>query len=325
VAQEALLRGSVIAGAAALWSGAASAQTPITVTLSGFTTFAIEAGSGGALDIASGRDFGFFMDNEIAIEAVVETKTGLIIGSNVELDVSFADEALVDEAVLFFSGGFGRLELGQDDGAEAVMFVGAYLAQAGTGGIDGYAANLPSIAVQSSDDATKATYFTPRTAGLQLGGSFTPEHDGFASSIGLGANWLGAVRDVDLNLAAVAIFARSEDDEEEGLADWAIGSLIGIANLHFGASFVQRTRAGRADIANLGLRYDFGEVSASAGYAYDDSPDDGRQDVFVLAGHVQLLEGLFLSADVSYNTNDPAADPAGRPTWAGVLAVELYY
>ena len=48
----------------------------------------------------------------------------------------------VDEVNLFFADGFGRVELGRQDGADDVMFVGGADAQSGTGGIDGDTSKL---------------------------------------------------------------------------------------------------------------------------------------------------------------------------------------
>ena len=88
-----------------------------------------------------------------------------------------AFDTSTDEAALFFSGNFGRWELGLEDGAEDVMFVGGPEAQAGTGGLDGDAPNLGVIEMSDTDDAAKITYFTPRVAGFQLGASFTPDFE----------------------------------------------------------------------------------------------------------------------------------------------------
>ena len=50
------------------------------------------------------------------------TQSGILYGSKVELDAGSdrgkQSKAKVDEVGLFFSGCFGRIELGQEDGAE---------------------------------------------------------------------------------------------------------------------------------------------------------------------------------------------------------------
>ena len=91
------------------------------------------------------------MDNEVFINANGATDRGLLYGSKVELEVGSGNgnalnnegntDATVDEVALFFSSGWGRIELGREDGAEDVMGSAAD-AQSGTGGIDGDTQNL---------------------------------------------------------------------------------------------------------------------------------------------------------------------------------------
>lgn len=323
--------GGALLGATALCSGAVTAQAELSVILGGNTGFGIEAATDETLSDDPDRGYGLFMDNEIVIE-VQGTAADVIYGAEIQFDVS-DDDASVDEQVLFFSGTLGRLELGRDDGAEDVMFLGGEDAQAGTGGIDGDTANLTSIGIQSSDDATKITYFTPRAAGFQLGISYTPDHgddggedDGedVANSIGIGANWTGGFAEIDVGVAVVAIAGTNEADEDD-LADWAIGSLIGLGDLEFGVGFSRRTDAGKAEIVTVGLRYELGVMEASVGYARDDPGDAARQNLLAMSGTVTLLPGVVLNADVTYNDNDPGAQPSGEPTWAGVLKLELTY
>ncbi len=55
------------------------------------------------------------------------------------------------------------------------MLAGGEDAQSGTGGVDGDTNNLSSVIDLNLGDVTKATYFTPRLAGFQLGASYTPD------------------------------------------------------------------------------------------------------------------------------------------------------
>jgi hypothetical protein len=52
------------------------------------------------------------------------TQSGILYGSNIELEAGSGrgneSKAKVDEVGLFFSGNFGRIELGQEDSAEDV-------------------------------------------------------------------------------------------------------------------------------------------------------------------------------------------------------------
>ena len=227
-----LLGSTALVGAGMLFASAASAQegAGFEVILGGFTEFGVNAATGDTLDNSGDtQNYGFFMDNEIIVRAQGITDGGIRYGSKIEIEVagggdagSEGDGISIDEAGLFFSGNFGRVELGRDDGAEDLMFVGAEDAQAGTGGIDGDTSNLGQIQFPDMGDDVKATYFTPRFAGFQLGVSFTPDGDdnnngigndaldggdGRKNAIGGGINWVGVLGPVDLTLSAVGNLA----------------------------------------------------------------------------------------------------------------------
>jgi outer membrane protein OmpU len=349
-----LLGSSALVSAGILFAGTAPAQAEMKVTLGGYTEFGVSAATDETLTGDPDRGYTYFMDNEVHITAENTSDSGVTYGSYLEMEVgSGSDPALqadggsggnvfVDEVNLFFSGGFGRVELGRQDGAEDVMFVGGEDAQSGTGGVDGDTTNLASVINVHSGDYTKATYFTPRIGGFQLGANFAPDRgddggrdgpgfDGnFQDVVGVGGNWVGAFSGVDLTLSAVGVFGQSEANGADDLADYSIGGLVGVGGLSFGATWGQLTDAGDANWAHLGLKYKFGNASASVGYSYNDVKDlKDKENVFVVSGDVGLMPGLTLKGDVSYNTKDPGNnDSAGAnqdDTLAGVLSVQLDY
>ena len=357
-----LLGSTALVSAGLLFGGAASAQE-IEVTLSGYTEFGAQVAQDETLQNGDGdRGYTFFMDNELHIEATGVSDGGLTYGSYLEMEAgsgnapAFQDdprnndnagEVFVDEVNLFFSGGFGRIELGRQDGPEDVMLVGGEDAQSGTGGVDGDTANLASIIDLNLGDVTKAMYFTPRIGGFQLGAGYTPDtgDDGGRDGEGRGdfdnghynvfeggVNWVGPFEGgIDLTLSAVAVYGDAEDDDFDERLDYAVGGLIGLGGLSFGATWGQRTDFAEADWAHLGLKYEFGGASASIGYTYNDvDAFDDEQHIAVVSGDVGLAPGLTLKGDVSYNTEDPFAsdDPTGEgadDTIAGIVTVQMDY
>jgi len=226
------------------------------------------------------------------------------------------------------------------------MFVGGEDAQSGTGGVDGDTNNLATVINVHSGDYTKATYFTPRIAGFQLGANYAPDRgddggrDGagfngnFENVVGAGVNWVGAFGGVDLTLSAVGVAGKGEGSNTSGqdddMLDYSVGGLIGAGGLSFGATWGQLTDADEADFAHLGLKYKFGNASASVGYTYNDvDAFDDTEHVFVVSGDVGLMPGVTLKGDVSYNTEDPGKDDSAGAdqgdTLAGVLSVQLDY
>lgn len=351
-----LLGSTALVSAGLLFGGAASAQE-IEVVLSGYTEFGAQVAQDETLQNGDGdRGYTFFMDNEVHIEATGVSDGGLTYGSYLEMEAGSgnspalqdapdgAGEVFVDEVNLFFSGGFGRIELGRQDGAEDVMLAGGEDAQSGTGGVDGDTSNLATIIDLNLGDVTKATYFTPRVGGFQLGASYTPDtgddggrdegplfDNGHYNVAEGGVNWVGAFGGVDLTLSAVGVYGDSEDDDFDERLDYAVGGLLGVGGLSFGATWGQRTDFAEADWAHLGLKYEFGGASASVGYTYNDvDAFDDEQHVFVVSGDVGLAPGLTLKGDVSYNTEDPFAsdDPAGEgadDTIAGIVTIQMDY
>jgi predicted porin len=359
----------MLAGAGVLLADGALAQEPrvggIEVVLSGFTEFGVVAGNKNTIT-AGGHDrsYSFFMDNEVHVEANGATERGILYGSKVFLEVGTggldgtSPSVEVDEVGLFFSGSFGRVELGREDGAEDTMYVGGEDAQAGTGGIDGDLANINFVQFTTSDDSAKATYFTPRVAGFQLGASFTPDYEDNGgenqfqgndaegeNGIAGGVNWVGVLGPVDLTLAAVGIFADCESncdaagDAGAGFHDdqksWAVGGLLGFGGFTFGAGYNRQDDFAPGthdnDIVNVGLKYGFGAANVSVGYTFNDYDEDGLDDsnLFVVSGDLGILPGVTLLADAGYNTEDLEARDDGDveqdDTISGVLSIQLDY
>lgn len=352
-----LLSSTAIVGAGVMFASAQPALADIELTISGQVEFGGVAASGDTLvNGERDRGYGFFMDSETNFNADGVTDSGLNYGAKVELEVDVANTFLsdggnnADEVGLYFSGGWGRVEVGRDDGAEDVMFVGGEDAQAGTGGIDGDTANLTVVQIQDTGDSAKVTYFTPRLAGFQGGVSFTPDvgdnatkaNNDFERDIGFGANWVGGIGPVDTTISAVGNFANREADgidnsqRFDNKKDWSVGFLGEWGGLSFGAAGGQRKGfilAGEdndTDFANVGIKYGFGPANVSVGYNWASFDNTDNQQVFGVSGDLGILPGVVLKADVTYNTEDPFEDDDDigidtDPTTSGVLTVQLNY
>jgi hypothetical protein len=346
--QHRLLLGSTALVSAGLLMSNAQAQevAGIEVTLGGYTEFGVKAASRDTLRNADNtKKYLFFMDNEVFINADGVTETGILYGSKIELEAGSGDgnedDAFVDEVALYFSGNFGRFELGKEDGAEDVMAIGGQDAQAGTGGIDGDTANLFQPEMPDTDDDTKITYFTPRIAGFQLGASFVPDTgDGFSTdqdgefheTVGLGGNWVGALGPADLTVSGVGIAGQGQTNDTDDLLSWAAGALLGFGGFSVGGQVGQNTDFNEANFANAGIKFGFAAANVSVGWNVFDPDGDTPGDtnhVFVVSSDLGLMPGVTLKGDVSYATDDPGAraDDPDDPddTIAGVLTIQLDY
>jgi len=366
-----LLGSTALVGAGVLFAGAVPAEaqnaSPITVTLSGYTEVGVKAATD-ETNVNGAPDSGYtgYMDTEVHIQAIAKTDSGITYGSYVALDL-YQDETAdnsgvnTDEANLFFSGGFGRIELGRQDGAEDVMFVGAEDAQSGTGGVDGDTTNLASVYHISNGDSAKAIYYTPRIGGFQLGADIVPNQsdnggincsgnssNAFCAAnfpngtagygFGAGANWVGSFAGFDLTLSTTGAFTHNNgavsDPQDPGnftnndQKDAEVGALLGLGGLSFGADAGHLFSFNEGTFAGAGLKYKFGNASASVGYNYWNPDKGGSQNFYVVSGDIGLMPGVTLKADVSYNDEDPFKhdDATNRGgTWAVVSSIQLDY
>jgi outer membrane protein OmpU len=204
-----LLGTTTLVGAAVLFAGAASAETP-KVTVGGFIDFQVGIMSDD--QDANRRNHAFRNDTELSFKVDGKSDNGLGYGAEIwleaDVDSDASDSSDTDnqgvnasKTFIYVEGGWGRMEGGSNLGPDATMKVdGSSIARA-TGGIDGDfryfingTANVPYIATpdlplnygassgisnvgtgdESQENLNKITYYTPRWHGLQLGLSYIP-------------------------------------------------------------------------------------------------------------------------------------------------------
>ena len=133
---------------------------------------------------------GFFNDAEIHFVGSTVLDNGLEVGARVELEGE-TDEDQIDEAWVWFSGGFGEIRIGSDDEALANACVtppggtanfsafspnqwGANGAGFALDFVGGPFSNSVCTGVDDQFDAQKILYISPIFAGFQLTASYTP-------------------------------------------------------------------------------------------------------------------------------------------------------
>jgi hypothetical protein len=123
---------------------------------------------------------GFFSDSEIYFRGSTVLDNGLEVGARVELEGE-TDGDQIDEAWIFFSGGFGEIHIGSEDEALANNCI---LPPGGTGnfsafspnqwGANSVTSNTACTGVDDRGDAQKLFYVTPSFGGFQVALSYTP-------------------------------------------------------------------------------------------------------------------------------------------------------
>ena len=305
------------------------------IAIGGEIDFGVATAEGDVLtDDGDDRGYAFLSDAEVYIDAYTTLLDDIDAGISVtlEAEADSLDTVNASETYIYFGNGFGDVQLGRTGGAEDNMALGADTIAAGTGGIDGDTANLGDVEVETSGDAAKVAYYTPRVGGVQFGASYTPdtgdeENDDdsgadFEHYFGIGLNFVETFGDVDVSLATVGSIAESEATDADDLNALSVGGTLEFDQIDVGASY------GRSasdfffdyDFATAGITWNFGEAAAGFGYNYVDEKSDGTRHIFVLSGDTLILPGVELQGDISFS------DPEGESgDVASIVAVEMSY
>jgi outer membrane protein OmpU len=269
-----ILLGTTAIAAAALY--AQSAQAQLTVSLGGYTEF---FGAYYDDDVPGRTSREFQLETEIVVRADGKADNGLLYGAKVELQNSTVASAVgTDEASVYLSGTWGRIELGDFDGAADTLAI--YAPLIGIEQIDGDAydfltATDPAtditfgarpffdlVKAPDSGDATKVMYLTPRFAGIQAGVSYATQNQSDAQNVvalkentpsykdfwEFGANYSGTLAGFSLAVGATASMGSGEDRQAppftavttqlEDFFAWQAGAQFGYGGLKFGGGYI---------------------------------------------------------------------------------------
>ncbi|MGQ9366315.1 porin [Azospirillum sp. ST 5-10] len=299
-----LLGSTALLGALVL---AQPASAEITVKLGGYINF-----TGGFFDhdyLADGNDFDFDNEVEVHVRADGKADNGLLYGVKIELETAGAAQNgdgrnfRTDEANIYVAGTWGRVELGDDDGASDQLAIAAPVAGAGfSDQSDRY--GVPATAGDflktfDSSDSSKITYFTPTFAGFRAGVSYAPEANegdatiltdgatgGYTDWIEGGAQYKGEFSGVGVALGATIVNAQGEGSRDD-FTQWQLGANLSYAGFTLGGGWIDYddalTGGGATSITgntagtlpqltaqdgwNLGVSYANGPISASVVYA----------------------------------------------------------
>lgn len=217
-----------------------------------------------------------------------------------------------DETYAYFEDSWGRVELGNTDGASDAF---AYYApnKFGTGGIDGlyedFLGELGSDQKVSgykpmdTGDSLKASYYTPRYAGFQAGVSYIPQpgregrridfskclgkanknlfdgrpltNDEFTNATELAANYVNTFGDVGFAFYGAWTRANAKEYRRTNYKEWqsfGLGTNVTYKGWTAGGSFVYDGRSGYARKIKKTIRSQVRGYGASAGLMYEVGP-----------------------------------------------------
>jgi len=315
-----LMASSAIVGAAALMASPAAAQE---LKLNAFQQF---MASGGSADVDDAdRGFGFATNTEVHVSGTIMADNGITFGFRVEFEADEGQNNNVDENSIWASGSFGKLEFGNNDGAEDTFMVNGSNSGVDYGGVGNPTSNFLTTVYQGdartsvdfrggvdTSDGTKITYTTPNFNGFSAGVSYTPDtacsrpgtswctenSTGVHDNIGLGLGYDGEFNGVGIELGLVGAYGTADGQPEDSV--WGIGGGMAISFSGFtiaaGGIYDDMNDGGAGESGkqghgyafDLGIGYGTGPWSFSINGIY--SEDDNSSD--------ELLAG---SANVGYN------------------------
>ncbi|MEZ5918986.1 MAG: porin [Alphaproteobacteria bacterium] len=196
-----LLTSAAIAGVAMI---ASPANAQLSLDLGGYFK-----GYGAYVDqdeegTAETNDLDIIRDTEVHFGGEYTLDNGLTVGMHIEAEADGGDAFGVDESYAYFSGSWGRVNFGDEDGASYLLQVAAPSADSNIDGIRQYiqpvnytvagGTNLTAVTGGLDYDAiisgknSKLTYLSPIVNGFQVSVSFTPDNDPADDFEGIGAD-----------------------------------------------------------------------------------------------------------------------------------------
>lgn len=288
------------------------------------------------------KNLDFRKETEVHFNGETTLDNGLTVGGHVELNADRAIDAdanneadgadgRIEESYMYLSGGWGRINFGEEDGAAYLLQVAAPSAD---DNIDGLRPDINSFdlssmsagnfvpgattltdgdvlnyALDETGYANKLTYITPLFSGFQAGASFTP-------TIETADEASGDPMDDDDDAGAFenGIDLAARYQATWGSTDWTVGA--GYQRLGTEAD-AATTVVGSDDLTayNVGARVGFGAFGLGASYVQNDNGVDTDGDTTIWVAGADYVTGPF-KIGVSYmdredEVNAPEAGGTG--------------
>lgn len=352
---------NVLLGTSALVASFAFANTAaaagMDVTISGYMLAEFGIMDSDSADQESGE---MRLEHEIHFDGKAVSENGLEYGFHTELtndSNTTADDITADEASLYVSGSFGKIELGDNDGAADSLRL--YAPTIGMEGVDGDYVNFVDNYAQpvgfyeglDSGDSTKITYMTPVFNGFQAGVSYAPKNDAGANVvtdettgdyediIEAAVAYTGTVDQFNYGVSVAIVDGSAVNSATlEDFTAWSLGTQVGFGGWTVGAAYNDNDDAGNAPGSNddnydwnLGVAYENGPWAVSAQYADGEGNTDidgtgVHMDDFTTYGVSAVYEvapGLTVEGDlVMFDTETGATDNDG---YVAILATRVAF
>jgi len=314
---------------------------------------------------ADTRDFDLRHDAEIHFTGETTLNNGLTVGVHAETELA-ADAGVSDqdEIYAYFSGQWGRVNLGQEDGAAYLLQVAAPSADSNVDGLRTYISATPlDYAQDMGESAEKITYLTPKFSGFQAGVSYAPEVSDDPNTVGNGvaamngeeddadyedlmeiaARWDHAFDGFGLSLGAGYGHASNETDTGTGTTpagptddvdQWNVGANMQWTAFEFGASYGETDTELNgadvdADVWTVGLGWANGPYTAGATYyeADVDAANTANIDAerWTVGGTYNYGPGMTFRGAVAFGETEAASTSTDEDFTQVTLGTEVNF
>ncbi len=238
-------------------------------------------------------EFDFAKNTELHFTGETTLDNGLTVGAHMEFNMDGADDAnSIEESYAYFSGSWGRVNFGEEDGAAYLLQVAAPSADSNVDGLRQYISGLnedvlidsaytnavtglsKSLTLDYDQNptgyVTKLTYLSPVVAGFQAGVSIVPDANNDATETG----GVDTDSEEDAFGDAYEIAIRYEG-EYEGVGITA-GAGYSAVELEANGTVEAGQATDDRQVYNLGLDLDFGPFGAGVAYVQDDNGEEAQ-------------------------------------------------
>lgn len=238
--------------------------------------------------VGEAREFDILRSTEVHFGGETTLDNGLTVGIHIEAEAdaaNAADNFTVEESYAYFAGGWGRVNVGAEDGAQYLLQVEAPSADSNIDGLRQFiqpinytsavgAANALNTAVIASGIdyetnatgyADKITYLSPIMSGFQVGVSYTPDVNDAATD--LSGNAFDSVNDTQGDAYEAAVRYEGEISGV-GVTAGAGYTVIDAENLN--PAVTAGNIGDDQTVWNVGVDLDIGAFGLGVSYSEDD-------------------------------------------------------
>lgn len=291
-------------------------------------------------------------DTEVHFGGETTLDNGLTVGAHIEATADAADAFAIDESYVYMAGSWGRVNVGEEDGASYLLQVAAPSAD---DNIDGVRQSIipttlgTGVSVDYANDLArngdKLTYLSPVFSGFQAGASYTPH----LTVLGDGVDAAGAGPNrTDINTGVSELAVRYEgmfsnvgiiagagyEASTKNDREWNVGVDLDIGAFGLGAVYT-KANAGDGPLFGtgpslvfadettwvLGADYTTGPFKIGASYLNADANDVGSLDRYAAGVIYSYGPGMTFRGSLGYA--DANADAASGLSDADATTVTV--